>query len=141
LSSGVVTGVFVYFFGAGLQLFELLGANAFVVAAHLVGDNLRHSHVALRYPDWLERILISPAQHQYHHTLDGSRRNYGGVLALWDFLFGSLHLSTRNDTYRFGIEDPLGHRTVAGLLLTPLSEILSKFTRLFIIRSSYHEKT
>ena len=43
LSAGLVTGVFLYFFGAGLALLDVLGVNLFVYIAHVVGDNLRHS--------------------------------------------------------------------------------------------------
>ncbi len=124
LSAGIVTGVFVYLFGAGLDVAKVLGVNLFVFVAHVVGDNLRHSPIRLRYPDWLERVFISPAQHQYHHTLGGSRSNSGGVLACWDYWFGSLRLSRARDDYLFGVDDPHHFQSIPGLLLSPVLNIL-----------------
>jgi len=120
LASGVVTGSFIYVFGAGIEGLEVVGVNAFVLAAHLLGDNLRHSHLRLRYPAWLEHWLISPMQHQRHHDIDGNNRNYGSVLAIWDWIFASLHTSKGSDRYRFGVPDMPVPTTIAGLLLEPL---------------------
>lgn len=131
LVSGMVTGIFVYFFGAGLQLLQILGLNLFVLLAHLIGDNLRHSHVDLRYPDWLERYLISPAQHQFHHTCDGTRKNYGGVLAVWDRWFGSLRLSHEDDQYRFGIKGETGLNSLSSLLFQPPLRVFTSLTTAF----------
>lgn len=120
LVAGLVTGVFIHYFGAGLALLDIIGVNLFVFAFHVLGDNLRHSPVPLRYFDALEKWLISPAQHQHHHTLDGSRMNYGGVLAIWDRLFGSLRLSAKADSYQFGIrEGGDAYHSVARLLFQP----------------------
>lgn len=128
LVSGLVTGIFVYLFGAGLQLWQILGLNVFVLLAHVIGDNLRHSHVDLGYPDWLERYLISPAQHQFHHSYHGTRKNYGGVLAVWDRCFGSLRLSRKDDQYHFGVEAEMGLDSVPRLLFQPLQRILISAT-------------
>ena len=129
LSAGLVTGVFLYFFGAGLALLDVLGVNLFVYIAHVVGDNLRHSPVHLRYPRWLERGFISPAQHQYHHCVDGSRRNYGGVLAVWDWMFGSWRGSRVDDRYRFGIVDGYQFQSITGLLGAPFINLLNRIQR------------
>lgn len=120
LAAGGVTALFVYGFGAGVRDLQIAGVNAFVLAAHLLGDNLRHSHLRLRYPAWLEHLLISPMQHQRHHDIDGNHFNYGGVLALWDWAFGSLRTSSAADRYRFGVRGEPAPATVAGLLLEPL---------------------
>jgi sterol desaturase/sphingolipid hydroxylase (fatty acid hydroxylase superfamily) len=134
ISTGVVTGAFLYVFGFGLELFEIIGVNVFVFIAHIAGDNLRHSHVALGYPDWLERILISPAQHQHHHTQHGSRKNYGGVLAIWDWMFGSLRVSSIDDEYVFGIHEAKAHNSVAGLLVSPIQEIMGSCRQMRCIK-------
>ena len=120
LASGAVTGGFIYIFGAGIEDLEVVGVNAFVLAAHLLGDNLRHSHLRLRYPAWIEHLLISPMQHQRHHDVDGNNSNYGSVLAVWDWLFGSLRISRGSDRYRFGVRGMRAATSVAGLLFEPL---------------------
>ena len=103
LTTGVVTGVFIYWFGARLQVLDVLGVNLFIFIGLLFGANLRHSPIYLRFPAVLEKWFISPAQHQIHHTVEGSRKNYGGVLSLWDRLFGSLHLSEDIKPENFGL--------------------------------------
>ncbi|MDE0059724.1 MAG: extracellular solute-binding protein, partial [Defluviicoccus sp.] len=95
---------FVFFFGDRAELVTVLGANAFVFAFNVAGSNLRHSHVRLSYGLALERVLISPAQHQIHHSLEPRHagRNFGAVLALWDWIGGSLRLAEKG-ALRFGL--------------------------------------
>ena len=120
LSAGVVTGVFVFLFGS-LEMIDLLGVNALVVAFLALGSNLRHSHVALAFPTWVERVVSSPSQHQLHHAQQTMNTNYGGALSLWDSLFGTLALSSRTKRSRFGLrrEQMSEYRTVWALLSTP----------------------
>jgi len=93
LVAGVVTGVFIFCFGARIDIYTVLGGNLFVVALFSFTGNLRHSHIRLSYGRWIERLLVSPAQHQVHHQQESMTKNYGSVLALWDWLFGSLRLT------------------------------------------------
>lgn len=116
LSAGVVTGVFIYGFGARIGLVEVLGVNLFVFTFDALGSNLRHSPIPLRYGDRLERWLISPFMHQIHHTRDGLRTNYGGTLAVWDRLFGSLRIEPAR-ALRFGIPD--ARHNIVAMLIEP----------------------
>lgn len=129
---GSVTGVMVYLFGPRLYSFELLGVDAIGFLWSLCGANLRHSHVFLRYgPRW-EQALLSPAQHQLHHSAQAehSDRNFGTVLAIWDRLFGTLLTTTDAVPPRFGLTDTTvqPYPTVKSALLTPLQEILQMLT-------------
>jgi sterol desaturase/sphingolipid hydroxylase (fatty acid hydroxylase superfamily) len=36
----------------------------------------------------LDRVIVGPAYHRVHHTLDG-RGNYGSVLTFYDVVFGT----------------------------------------------------
>jgi len=90
---GVVTGVFIFCFGARLNLYSVLGGNVFIVVLFSFTGNLRHSHIRLTYGAWLERLLISPAQHQIHHQQKFIHKNLGSVLACWDWLFGTLRIA------------------------------------------------
>lgn len=120
LSAGVVTGVFVFAFGS-LEMIDLLGVNALVVVFLALGSNLRHSHVALSFPTWVERVISSPAQHQLHHANGTMNKNYGGALSLWDTLFGTLALSSQTKRTRFGLrrEQMSEYKTIWALLSTP----------------------
>ncbi|MGB0734326.1 MAG: sterol desaturase family protein, partial [Pontibacterium sp.] len=102
---GVSIGVFVFFFGDQVSLITVLGVNLAVFIFNVAGSNLRHSHIALRYGQRVERWLISPAQHQIHHSIERRHfdRNFGAVLAIWDRMGGSLYLSSANESLRFGL--------------------------------------
>lgn len=126
LTMGTATGILIYLFGSQLHCFELLGVDAIGFVWSLCGANLRHSHVFLSYGERIEQWLISPAQHQLHHSADRahSDRNFGTVLAVWDRLLGT-HLSAHNQSPpRFGIDPavPQPYPTVMAALLRPLEE-------------------
>ncbi|WP_299897863.1 sterol desaturase family protein [Sulfuricurvum sp.] len=120
LSAGVVSGIFIFLFGS-LEMIDLLGVNAFIVAFLALGSNLRHSHVALGFPKRIEKWVSSPAQHQLHHAQNTMNKNYGGALSLWDTLFGTLALSADTKRSRFGLrrEQMEAYRTIWGLLSKP----------------------
>lgn len=125
LSQAVCVAAFVFFFGDRATLTTVLGANVFLFAFNALGANLRHSHVPFSYPAWLERILISPRQHQIHHS-DAVRhfdRNFGAALAIWDWIGGTLHLSGARQRIRFGLGDgaTVDHR-LRTLYLSPFME-------------------
>lgn len=90
LSAGLVTGIFMALFGARFNLYTIFGVNGIIVVFSALGANLRHSPVRLSYGRWLEHLFISPAQHQIHHSTRHMHHNYGGYLAIWDWMFGSL---------------------------------------------------
>ena len=84
---GLVSGVFLYFFGRQLHGWEILGVDCLGFLFNALGANLRHSPIWLSFGK-LERWVISPAQHQIHHSADPRHydRNFGTCLALWDRL-------------------------------------------------------
>lgn len=125
---GVVSGVFLYLFGAKIGIVEVYGVNIFVFIFSLLGSNLRHSHVGLSYPAWLEYILISPKQHQMHHSTKYSRKNFGGYLALWDTIFGSVKTSYGVGYLKFGLKKSQMalYQDIGAILLVPLKNIKGK---------------
>ena len=102
---GVLTGIFDYFSEMPLNKITIIGINAFHFFFLLLGANLRHSHVKLRYWNFLEHILISPFQHQIHHSDNPKHfdKNMGSKFALWDWMFGTLVTSKNIKAIRFGI--------------------------------------
>jgi sterol desaturase/sphingolipid hydroxylase (fatty acid hydroxylase superfamily) len=104
---GLATGIFDYVSSQSISKVTFVGANVFSVAFLVWGSNLRHSHVKLRYFHFLEKIFISPVQHQIHHSTNPKyfNKNLGAKLAIWDGLFGSLVRSREFDssTMRFGL--------------------------------------
>jgi sterol desaturase/sphingolipid hydroxylase (fatty acid hydroxylase superfamily) len=98
-----------------LDVAVLAGTNLFSALLNLATNNLKHSHIQLRFPGWLEHVLISPAQHQVHHSIDPKHfnRNYGDSLAIWDWMFGTLYISRADEDIRFGLGDATGSAPAA----------------------------
>lgn len=106
LSLGVMAGIFIYLFEARLNLITLFGVNLFGFLFNLLGANLRHSHIPIGFGPWLENLLISPLQHQVHHSRKPEHfdRNLGVSLAIWDRLAGTLVKSHQVGKLSFGIQ-------------------------------------
>lgn len=113
LSLGVATGLFLFIFTADFSPLTFLGINAFGFVFNLLGSNLRHSHIDLSF-GFLEKVFISPKQHQVHHSSNPEHyeKNYGVSLSIWDQILGSYFASNRASArLRFG----LGKRGAANL--------------------------
>ena len=102
---GVVTGCFDYLSNGQFSLYSILGVNVIGFIFMALGANLRHSHVKLKYPSWVENWLISPVQHQVHHSDNPVHydRNLGSVLSVWDRIFGTLIKSKEVKKIKFGL--------------------------------------
>lgn len=120
---GVVTGVFIWLFPGRVRGIHVLGVDAIGFAFAALGANLRHSHVWLSYGPRLERFLISPAQHQIHHSVDPAHhdRNFGAALALWDWMFGTLYVTRGREKLAFGLGEAVNHRaSVLSMVIDPI---------------------
>lgn len=128
LSVGFITGIFVYLFGAMINVYMILGANVFIVIFSIFGANLRHTHIPFSYGKYLEKIFISPKQHQIHHSKKFFNKNYGGYLAIWDFIFGSLKLSKDVKVLKFGLkeEQMKVYTTILSLLFVPFKNLFHR---------------
>jgi len=107
LSLGISSGVFIFLFGSVMSIWTILGVNGLGFTFNLIGANLRHSHIRLGF-GWLEHIVISPLQHQIHHSKKSEHydKNFGVTLAIWDQLGGTLMLSKNIPNLKFGLSDP-----------------------------------
>lgn len=105
LSFGVMIGLFIFLFESRFSLVTLFGVNIFGFLFNFLGANLRHSHIPITFGPWAEKILISPKQHQIHHSRRPEHfdKNLGVSLAIWDQLCGSLVLSRGVGRLRFGL--------------------------------------
>ena len=127
VTQAISISLFVFLFANSVNLLTILGVNVFVFIFNILGSNLRHSHVGIRYWNWVEYIFISPGQHQLHHSIarEHHDKNFGAALAIWDWLFGSLHHSVEFDTLKLGLEKNQKQEThsLLNLYLNPLIEI------------------
>jgi len=99
-----------------------------------VFEALQHSDLNWRYGR-LYPLVVSPVFHAIHHAPDRARHdsNYGKILSIWDYLFGTMSVGERPEKYGVtGLEMPvsfwgtffapfgqLKRRASAGLLVAP----------------------
>lgn len=92
LRTHVLTGLFylplllpLAAFGVPLEVFVPLAAVRLA--------SMALTHTRLRTPRWLDRFLNTPELHAVHHSADARHydKNIGGILMLWDHLFGTYH--------------------------------------------------
>ena len=119
VSVGLITGLFIYLFGAKIGLVQIAGANLFVFIFGMMGANLRHSHIPLRFGNLMEKFLISPYQHQLHHSKEFTHRNFGGALAIWDGIFGTLHIENKRNNIEYGTREKSSFNTISQMLFKP----------------------
>jgi sterol desaturase/sphingolipid hydroxylase (fatty acid hydroxylase superfamily) len=57
---------------------------------------------------WLEWIINTPSAHRVHHASNPEYldKNYGGVLLIWDHLFGSYQAERPDLEIRYGLVHP-----------------------------------
>ena len=58
---------------------------------------------------WFDRVFCSPSNHRAHHAVNDRYldRNYGGILIIWDRLFGSFIEENDDDPPIYGTRSPL----------------------------------
>ncbi len=58
---------------------------------------------------WFDRVFCSPSNHRAHHAVNDRYldRNYGGILIVWDRLFGSFVEENDEDPPIYGTRSPL----------------------------------
>jgi sterol desaturase/sphingolipid hydroxylase (fatty acid hydroxylase superfamily) len=104
--TGVTAGLAGFAFGEAAAPFTAVGGNVLLLAAAVLLTHLHHSHFWITFgPRW-GRVLLSPAHHQIHHSAapEHHDRNFGNSLALFDRLFGTLHMpAARREQLSFGV--------------------------------------
>lgn len=132
--TGAIFGVFIGVINPNATVFEIAGANAFVVIVNLTTTHFQHSHIWISFGPILERVFISPAQHQVHHSIEPKHynKNYGQTLAIWDWMFGSLYITAPNEVVTFGLSDeadaPLMTHRLWPILWSPLRRMFDSAT-------------
>lgn len=127
---GVLQGILLGLYPGGVSVTLLLGVNSLYFLFNMLGANFRHSHIWLSYGRVIEHVLISPPQHQIHHSLapEHHNKNYGEVLAVWDWMFGTLYIAQSHEQIEFGLGDAHGNRlkqrhdSLAAALVVPVKD-------------------
>lgn len=133
LFTGVVQGFFHVVVGTGIAAIDVLGVNVLLFAWYIFGFHLRHSHVWLAYPAWLSHIVVSPAQHQIHHSKAPRHfdRNMGFIFAFWDAIGGTLYVPKTRETLTYGLhgEEPGQFGSVPALYFRPFFNLWAMRSR------------
>lgn len=127
---GLAAGVFQYGFGMPVKPYTLWHVNAISLLFAFTINHLHHSHVWLAITGFWGRIILSPAHHQIHHSNNVMHfdRNFGGSLAVFDWLFGTLHMPSKTrEKLVFGVdgygEDP---HSLKGSMLSPFAHAAAR---------------
>ena len=64
-----------------------------------------HTEAVRRLPRWIEWVFNTPSHHRVHHAsnLRYLDRNHGGVLIVWDRLFGTFSEELESEPCRYGL--------------------------------------
>ena len=110
------------------------GTNLLIMVFAITITHLQHSHLWIGYGPFWGRVLLGPAHHQIHHSVDPDHfnRNFGSSLALFDRLFGTFHMpATKREPLRFGVDDAETHPHGArAALITPVLTMLTELVHM-----------
>ncbi len=97
---------YVPLFIIGFPLEVLVTVNA----VNLIYQFWVHTQVVRRL-GVLDRILVTPSNHRVHHAQNERYidKNYGGILILWDRMFGTFEDERDDDPVVFGVRKPLAN--------------------------------
>ena len=124
---GVTQGILVWLLFKSVDFYLLFSLNYLTLAFNLLGGSFRHSHIWISF-GWFNKIIISPAMHQIHHSVDEKHRNknMGLWLTIWDRMFGTLYIPEKKEELSFGLEKGMKnpHDTLFNFFIGPLKKIV-----------------
>ncbi|MBV9260224.1 MAG: sterol desaturase family protein [Pseudolabrys sp.] len=123
VTAAITNGVGAYWFGDVTYQYALSGTNIILVAFIHLYVHLQHTHMWIAFRGALGRIFVSPAHHQIHHSTNPIHfnKNLGSCLAVWDWMFGTLHIPAKErEKLTYGVEPayPDAH-TITGEFIAP----------------------
>lgn len=85
-----------------------VGVIATVAAIDLIYQFWVHTRFVGKL-GWFDRVFVSPSNHRVHHAQNARYldKNYGGILIVWDRLFGTFQPELESDPCVFGVRKPL----------------------------------
>ena len=91
--------------GEDQRITMVFGVSVFTFLSGILGSHLRHSHVWFSYGPVLNRVFMSPAHHQIHHSVAAHHwnKNFAVKLAIWDAMFGTLYVPGKRESLNVGL--------------------------------------
>jgi sterol desaturase/sphingolipid hydroxylase (fatty acid hydroxylase superfamily) len=98
--TGNLTGSFLFWAWMPLMGFHPIWI-LFMQQISLIYQFWIHTETIKRLPKFLELVLNTPSHHRVHHGSDLKYldKNHGGILIIWDRLFGTFQLEEEKPTY------------------------------------------
>lgn len=96
---GSAHGLIFYFAGEKISTVTIVSTNIIIAAYVALYGHLQHSHLWISFTGIAGKIFLSPAHHQIHHSKNPIHydKNFGAGLALFDWMFGTLHMPQKYD--------------------------------------------
>jgi sterol desaturase/sphingolipid hydroxylase (fatty acid hydroxylase superfamily) len=119
---GGASGLIQYFAGDAFSLTSTAISGMLYALYMALWGHLQHSQLWISCTGLAGRIFLSPAHHQIHHSRTPIHfdKNFGASLALWDWLFCTLHIPQRhNEHIRFGTHGDAHLKSLVPSVLYP----------------------
>lgn len=102
---GAFIGLAVNFLGYRPSMPSVFGVPVLMFLFNLMGYNLRHSHIWLRWPGVWSKVFPSPAHHHVHHSCHPEHcdKNFAFMFPVWDVIFGTYIMPEDNKDVKFGV--------------------------------------
>lgn len=96
-----------------------------------------HTETIQRLPRWFEWLFNTPSHHRVHHGSNGLYidRNYGGILIVWDRLFGSFQPELPELPVRYGLVHNLHSYRLGTVIFHELRHLLREAWRAHGLRN------
>lgn len=133
VTASIVHSVFSFHWANSFSSVQLAVTGIGVMVFYLLGYHLRHSHIWLSYGPLLSRLLISPAQHQIHHSRERRHRdkNLGYMFAIWDGIFGTLYVPKTPEKFELGLSDEPSqtYHSAVACYFKPFGDVYKRWKR------------
>jgi sterol desaturase/sphingolipid hydroxylase (fatty acid hydroxylase superfamily) len=127
---GATTGLLAYLAGTHVAEIAIDGTNLFLFFFLYATVHLQHSQFWIPLTGRLGRLVLSPAHHQIHHSINPAHynANLGSTLAIFDWAFGTLTVPAReNPRLRFGVSDAVRDpHGITELLVSPVGNCFAR---------------
>jgi sterol desaturase/sphingolipid hydroxylase (fatty acid hydroxylase superfamily) len=131
VTAAIANGLANYALGDTSYQYALTGANVILIVFIHIYVHLQHTELWMPFSGLLGRVFVSPAHHQVHHSDNPAHhnRNFGSCLAIWDWLFGTLYVpSKEREKLSFGVEpDRFPAHSIRGELIAPFIRAAALF--------------
>lgn len=120
--TAIAHGITNYALNKAYTPIDIAGGNAILLVYVYLYGHLQHSHLWMAFGGIWGRIFLSPAHHQIHHSNNPIHydKNFGGSLAVFDWIFGTLHMpSAKRERLTFGVDSDRHLRSFSSSTIYP----------------------